>query len=74
MDQMASAVVEGKTQVKKEDIGAMAGGRAQKSRSRRRVLASASEDTAESTSEEDVAETSDTEASAESEAAETTAQ
>ena len=75
MNQMASAIVEGKTQVKKDDVSTMAGARAQKTRSRRRVLASASEDTAEATPEEDVPEeTSGTETSAESEAAETTAQ
>ena len=43
MDQLATAIAEGKTQVKKEDITAMAGARAQKPRSRRRVLASATE-------------------------------
>ena len=43
MDQMATAIAEGKTQVKQEDITTLAGARAQKPRSRRRVLASASD-------------------------------
>jgi hypothetical protein len=43
MDQMATAIAEGKTQVKQEDITTLAGARAQKPRSRRRVLASATD-------------------------------
>ena len=43
MDQMATSISEGKTQVRQEDITAMADARAQKPRSRRRVLASATE-------------------------------
>lgn len=44
MDQMATSISEGKTQVKKEDITAMAGARGQKPRSsRRRVLATAAD-------------------------------
>ena len=43
MDQMATAIAEGKTQVKQEDITTLAGARAKKPRSRRRVLASAAD-------------------------------
>lgn len=43
MDQMASAVAEGKTMVKQEDVTAAAGARAARTRSRRRVLAAAQE-------------------------------
>jgi len=43
MDQLATAIAEGKTRVRQEDVTAMAGARAQKPRSRRRVLASATE-------------------------------
>jgi small subunit ribosomal protein S2 len=43
MDQMATSISEGKTQVRREDITAMADARAQKPRSKRRVLASATE-------------------------------
>ena len=44
MNQMASAIAEGKTQVRQDDITTMAGARAQKSRTtRRRVLASATD-------------------------------
>ena len=44
MDQMATSISEGKTQVKTEDITAMAGARGQKPRSsRRRVLATAAD-------------------------------
>ena len=62
MDQLATAIAEGKTMVRQEDVTAMAGARAQKPRSRRRVLASATEqdDQPEATSE-DVSETPATE-------------
>ncbi len=43
MDQLATAIAEGKTQVRREDGAAMVGARTQKPRSRRRVLASAKE-------------------------------
>jgi small subunit ribosomal protein S2 len=43
MDQLATAIAEGKTMVKQADVTAMADARAQKPRSRRRVLASAKE-------------------------------
>ena len=45
MDQLATAIAEGKTMVKQEDVTTMAGARAQRARSsRRRVLASAQEE------------------------------
>lgn len=44
MDQLATAVAEGKTMVRQEDVTAMGPARAGRTRSRRRVLASASED------------------------------
>ncbi|RKY10983.1 MAG: 30S ribosomal protein S2 [Planctomycetota bacterium] len=43
MDQLATAIADGKTMVKQADITAMADARTQKPRSRRRVLASAKE-------------------------------
>ena len=43
MDQLATAIAEGKTMVKQADVSAMADARTQKPRSRRRVLASAKE-------------------------------
>ena len=66
MDQMASAILEGKTHVKKEDISTLGGARAQKPRSRRRVLASAAEEDDQSEQMPEVTE--------ESQTAETTAQ
>ena len=45
MHQLAEAVAEGKTMARQEDVTTMASGRAQRSRSRRRVLASAQEET-----------------------------
>lgn len=47
MNQLATAVAEGKTMVKQEDVTTMASARAQRTRSRRRVLASAQEESAE---------------------------
>ena len=47
MNQLATAIAEGKTMVKQADVTAMAGDRAQKPRSRRRVLASAKEQDAQ---------------------------
>ena len=44
MNQLATAIAEGKTMVKQADITAMADARTQKPRSRRRVLASAKEE------------------------------
>jgi len=41
LHQLAEAIAEGKTMVRQEDVTTMASGRAQRSRSRRRVLASA---------------------------------
>jgi small subunit ribosomal protein S2 len=51
MDQMASAIAEGKTQVNKEDTNVTPGPRAQKARSRRRVLASATDQESEAKAE-----------------------
>lgn len=44
MDQLAQAVAEGKTMVREEDVTAMAAGRPTRTRSRRRVLASAQDE------------------------------
>jgi len=57
LDQMASAVAEGKTMVKQEDVTAAAGARAARTRSRRRVLAAAQE-TQEQTEEKSSTEVS----------------
>jgi small subunit ribosomal protein S2 len=74
MNQLATAIAEGKTMVKQEDVTSMTGVRAARTRSRRRVLASA-QDLPEEESAEEPAEKSDDATVAEpSETAETSAQ
>ncbi len=51
LDQLAAAVAEGKTMVREEDVTAMATGRPARTRSRRRVLASAQDGAVEETSQ-----------------------
>lgn len=71
MNQLATAVAEGKTMVKQEDVTTMASARAQRTRSRRRVLASAQEEPVEA---EETEETEKTEVSEVSEPTEASAQ
>lgn len=56
LDQLAGAVAEGKTMVREEDVTAMAGQRPTRTRSRRRVLASAQDETGEPAAEAQTAE------------------
>jgi ribosomal protein S2 len=66
LDQLAGAVAEGKTMVREEDVTAMAAQRPSRTRSRRRVLASAQDEVGEAAVETqtDEAVTAETEAQA----------
>lgn len=57
LDQLAAAVAEGKTMVREEDVTAMAGQRPARTRSRRRVLASAQDETGEPVAESQTTDT-----------------
>jgi len=59
MRQLASAIAEGKTAVKREDVTPAAGARPQKTRSRRRVLATAQDEIQESADPEPVVDVPD---------------
>lgn len=79
MDQLATAISEGKTMVKREEITPAAAARAQNPRPRRRVLASATEEQTQPTPEAPATETAEAtpapaEVSDESKATETAAQ